>query len=91
MRGERISSSQTSTKMMSGPILQIFFQGMMYSWSGVNRPQSLEGPGTMIEQMVPVHSSKIRSQTRPRRLQLQRLMTSLDFRSEKRMMGWLLV
>lgn len=76
LRGQRTSSSQTSTRIISGPILQILFQGMIYSWSGPIRPQRRAGPGTMMEQMKPVHSSKIRSQTRPRRLQLQRLMTS---------------
>src|SRR5699024_6217239 len=74
--------SQISTRMISGPTLQMHSNGITYSLSYPNRPPSLPGPGTTIAWTQPFFISTTRSATQPRRLQFTVLMTSFSLRSQ---------
>ena len=51
-----IFSRETSTRTASGPMPLTHGNGIIYSISLPNRPQSRPGPGTMSAFMQPLHS-----------------------------------
>ena len=71
-----------STKMISGPIWQMFLKGMTTLGSQFKKFRILLFPGTMILQIQPLHGSNSRSHTFPSFLQSLVLITSLHFSSE---------
>ena len=69
-------SSLISTRIISSPIWQIQFHGMMYSLSPPGIKQNLLGPGTMRAVILPVPWSNSRTIGQPRLRQVQVLIIS---------------